>query len=425
MPITLSVTTNLFFFGFTLWLGAYLLARNSPKATVRLTGLGLISYAGVLAVGILFERVIPALILIPALFWIGAALHLVPEETHQREMLIRIWVFAAIPAFILTLVNAWIAAIVIAALLACAGMVARLAMRAYFRNTFAVIAVVAMFFGLSTGLMVLPIQFISSFLGILLLGLDLLFLGLVIVVWDAFDEGENIRLHLLRSFVSAFYYAGALAALVILAAAIEVNLGFGKLVLLTSLIAFGILTQTFSTNIQKLLDLVAFPRAMKMNQQREMLYQTADEMPRLSTLDPLILPEDEFIRLTRRAISSLGDLPKLSISPLVYLPQVQGTQNPLERAQKLKTLLVEHIQRLKPRQAAAFGSTDEWRYYNALYFPYVAGLKPYTRRQDRDSLGEASCQALDWFQTSVPERTLHNWQNIAAQLVAKSLRNSP
>jgi hypothetical protein len=425
MSITLSLATKLFFFGFTLWLGAYLLARNSSKATVRLTGLGLISYACVLVVEILFERIIPALALLPALFWIGAALHLTPEETRQREILIRVWVFAAIPVFILTLVNTWIAAIVIVALLACAGMVARLAMRAYFRNTFAVIAVVAMFFALSTGLMVLPVRFISSFLGIFLLGLDLLFLGLVIVVWDAFDEGENIRLPLLRSFVSAFYYAGALAALVILAAAIEGNLGFGKLLLLTSLIAFGILTQTFSTNIQKLLDLAAFPRATEMNQQREMLYQTADEMPRLSALDPLSLPEDEFICLTRRAISSLGDLPRLSISPLVYLPQVQGTQNPLERAQKLKTLLVEHIQRLKPQQSTGFGSTDEWRYYNALHFPYVAGLKPYTRRQDKDYLDEVSRQALNWFQTSVPERTLHNWQNIAAQLVAKSLRNSP
>ena len=42
-----------------------------------------------------------------------------------------------------------------------------------------------------------------------------------------------------------------------LAAAIEGNLGFGKLFLLTSLIAFGILTQTFSYQIQALLDRAA------------------------------------------------------------------------------------------------------------------------------------------------------------------------
>jgi hypothetical protein len=66
--------------------------------------------------------------------------------------------------------------------------------------------------------------------------------------------------------------------------------------------------------------------------------------------------------------------------------------------------------------------TDEWRYYNSLYFPYVLGLKPYTHRTDKDALDETSRQALEWFQTSVPERTLHNWQNTAAKLVANDLR---
>jgi hypothetical protein len=97
--------------------------------------------------------------------------------------------------------------------------------------------------------------------------------------------------------------------------------------------------------------------------------------------------------------------------------------NPLERAQQLKALLVGQIQQLKPQQTAAFGSTDEWRYYNALYFPYVAGLKPYARYPEKDRLEAASLQALEWFQTSVPERTLHNWQNAATQLVAHSLRH--
>jgi hypothetical protein len=316
-----------------------------------------------------------------------------------------------------------VAVSVICALLVCAGLVAWLARRSHFRNTLAVIAVFALFFGLSTGLLVLPLNFISSLLGILLLGFDLLFLGLVIVVWDAFDEGETLRPHLLRSFISAFYYAGALAVLTVLTTSLEGDLSFGKLLLLTSLIAFGVLTQTFSYQLQAWLDRLTFPQAVEMNRQREMFYQAADEMPRLSNLDPLSLPEDEFDRLTRRAISSLGDLPRLSASPLVRLPQLQEAQNPLERARQLKALLVEQIQRLKPSGPAEFGGTDEWRYYNALYFPYVAGVKPYTLRQDKAHLDEASRQALDWFQTSVPERTLHNWQNAAAQLVARSLRN--
>ena len=49
-------------------------------------------------------------------------------------------------------------------------------------------------------------------------------------------------------------------------------------------------------------------------------------------------------------------------------------------------------------------------------------LKPYTRRADYDSLDKTSRAALDWFQTSVPERTLHNWQNAAAKLISEDIR---
>jgi hypothetical protein len=102
---------------------------------------------------------------------------------------------------------------------------------------------------------------------------------------------------------------------------------------------------------------------------------------------------------------------------------IQG-KNHLDRAQALKSLLVQSIQKLKPQSEMRFGVTDEWRYYNALHFPYVVGLKPYTRRADYDSLDETSRAALDWFQTSVPERTLHNWQNTAAKLIAEDIRRS-
>ena len=105
------------------------------------------------------------------------------------------------------------------------------------------------------------------------------------------------------------------------------------------------------------------------------------------------------------------------------LPIIQGT-NPLDRAHALKSLLIQSIQKLKPQSDSKFGTTDEWRYYNAVHFPYVLGLKPYLRRADHDSLDDASRLALDWFQTSVPERTLHNWQNTAAKLIAEDIRQN-
>lgn len=56
----------------------------------------------------------------------------------------------------------------------------------------------------------------------------------------------------------------------------------------------------------------------------------------------------------------------------------------------------------------------------ALFFPYVTGLRPYSRAQEKD-LADYEKDAIKWFQSFVPERTLHNWQNTAARLIANDL----
>ena len=423
MPISLDLVTKLFFFSFTLWLGAYLLTRNISKPVIYLTGFGLIAYVITLLIELLTGQLIMLLLLLPAILWIGTVLHLLPDELKQRELYIRIWILSIIPVIILTLVEAWFSIIVVLSLLLSAGMVAKLALRSRFKNTLGVLAVVVLFFGLSTGLMVLPFDLIPRTLGISLLGADIIMLGIVITLWDAFDEGETIRAHLLRSFIAAFYYAGALAAMVIIFIALAGETNFSSLLLLTCLIAFGILTQTFSTQIQSFLDKLIFSPSSKLSREREILRAAADELPRLSTLELAEVDEIAFTRLTRRAISNLGNLPKLAASPLTKLSIItsQSGDNPLDRAHALKALLIESIQRLKPQNDADFGITDEWRYFNALYFPYVIGLKPYARRIDKEFLDEETLQILEWLQISVPERTLYNWQNIAARLVAKDL----
>jgi hypothetical protein len=403
---------ELFFFGFTLWLGAYLLARDSQKVPVKLTSWGLLAYALALGIQIILDQFILFILLAPALLWIGAALHLLPEEDNVRPTLIRVWAVSSIPLAILTLLNPWFSALIVLALILCAVMIARLAARSQFKNTFAILAAIALFVTLSVGLLILPLDWIPLSWGMTLLGFDLILLGVAITAWDAFDEGESIRAHLLRSFVSAFYYAGAL---VLIASFFSRDVS-----LLLLLLTFGILTQTFSNPLQSLLDGLVLSR--RLNTERQTLRQTADALPLLAPLEADSVSEEQFTRLTRRAISHLGDLPKLATSPLVNLPAVQG-DNPLDRAHSLKALLIQNIQKLKPQSEAKFGNSDEWRYYNALYFPYVLGLKPYTRRVDPNPLDEAARAALDWFQTSVPERTLHNWQNTAAKLIAKELKN--
>jgi len=402
---------SLFFYAFTLWLGCYLLARNSQKMAVHLTGWGLIAYAVALAVQIIFNQFVLIIILGPALFWVGAALHLLPEENPTRSIFIRSWLISSIPLAILTQINNWFAAFIILALVLCAGMIAKLAITSYYKNTLALLAVIALFVTLSSGLLILPLNWMPSSWSIALLGGDLLLLGITLTAWDAFDEGESIRAHLVRSFVSNLYYAGALV--------IIASLFNGDSTLLLLLLTFGIITQTFSNPIQKLLDLLTLPR--RLNDERQTLRQTADALPLLSTLETDSIDEEQFTRLTRRALSHFGDLPKLATNPLVNLPSITGA-NPLDRAQSLKFLLTQSIQKLKPQTASTFGTTDEWRYYNAVYFPYVLGLKPYSRRVDMNTLDEPVRTALDWFQTSVPERTLHNWQNTAAKLIAEDIR---
>jgi hypothetical protein len=140
--------------------------------------------------------------------------------------------------------------------------------------------------------------------------------------------------------------------------------------------------------------------------------------------------EAAFNKHTRRALSQMGDLPKLAANPLTNLPLVTmrssangRAQSTLIRATELKIILTESIERLKPPGEADFGTTDAWRHYNALYFPYVKGLRPYRRRTYHEENGDdAINEALDWFRSQVPERTLYNWQNAAAALIARDLR---
>ena len=94
--------------------------------------------------------------------------------------------------------------------------------------------------------------------------------------------------------------------------------------------------------------------------------------------------------------------------------------------------MTECVIRLKPVNPddAKFGAGDEWRHFNALYYPYVVGLRPYSARvtisgTQSNGLSADAKNALEWFQQAVPERTLYNWQTAAAKLVAQQLRGEP
>jgi hypothetical protein len=198
------------------------------------------------------------------------------------------------------------------------------------------------------------------------------------------------------------------------------------------IMGLAVATQVLADPIQAGLDRLVFRHAPGLQQERATLRATAEALPkRDETFDLAALDEAEFARLTRRALSAYGDLPRLAASPLTRLPVLearlaarQAPDHTLERAAELKQLLYEAILQLRPAAGCEFSSADAWRHYNALYYPYVIGLRPYSRRADHDQLDPASRQALDWLRTQVPERSLHNWQNAAARLVAQYLREA-
>src|SRR5439155_2538508 len=106
-PILLTI--NVLTFGFALWLGLYLLARNPAKALLRYAGLGILAYALSLAAEILSENT-PSiavtailllmqqfLVLLPAVFWAGALLQLLPETAPLRTPLAHWWSRGLLP----------------------------------------------------------------------------------------------------------------------------------------------------------------------------------------------------------------------------------------------------------------------------------------------------------------------------------------
>jgi hypothetical protein len=456
-PILLTV--NILAFGFALWLGLYLLARNPAKALLRYAGLGILAYALSMAAEILSENTpsisITAtllllqqfLVLLPAVFWTGALLQLLPETLPLRRSLVYWWSRGLLP--FATLGYLFAAAIMLVgmdmlveipvytalALLAFMPLLLSLGLVLRYRHTIqpqptlGLLLAATLFFSLGLALLIVPFGWLPRSWALLGVGFDLVLLDIAIAGFDAFDEGETLLADITRSFVAALLAALLFGIQVVLA----IQAGgatFAMLALLLATIAAAITLTIFADPLQSTIDQLVFARSPWLRRARNDARAAVSALPRLdAAIDLAQIDAAEFTRLTRRALSHYGDLPRLAANPLTRLPQIErrlagrGTPNEiLEPATELKALLAESVARLKPRNRADFGTSDEWRHYNALYFPYIAGLKPYSRRAAHDRLDPPAQQALEWFQATVPERTLYNWQNAAAKLVAQDLR---
>jgi hypothetical protein len=382
-------------YSFALWFGAYLLVQHFAKPGMRYTGLGLIAYALGLGIDTLLastassqnadllrqERAV--IVLLPAIFWFAAVRHLIPARARQGVPRVPLW------------------AVIVGSIM----------------------------FGLSVSIALIPQTLFASDLVMLAVGLDLAILSYGIAALDAYDEGEVLWRDLLRSFGASALAALIFGGQVVLAMRITGSDDGAMLLLLLAVVSTAILLQTLSDPVQGLLDRVLLSGRPGLQRERANLRAVASALPRVDdSLEVSRISEQEFTQLTRRALSHMGDLRRLATNPLTRLPVIanrlaarQQPDSTLERAAELKALLTESIERLKPRQGES-GISDEWRYYNALYYPYVLGIKPYSVRALHNGDGEDHRAVLDWFRAQVPERTLHNWQNAAAALVAQDLR---
>jgi hypothetical protein len=243
------------------------------------------------------------------------------------------------------------------------------------------------------------------------------------------ESGEALLPDLVRSYDYAFLIAAVFGGQVALAMWAGPGATTAMVALLLGTITASIAIQVFLDRVQALLDRIAFANVPWLRQERASLREIENLLPRVNMTDPLTIPEEEFSKLTRRALGHYGDLTKLATSPLTNLPEVhrrllaRGVEpSTLERARELKVLLAEAIERLKPMNGEALGTTDEWRFYNALYYPYILGMRPYSTTAVHGFDMPGHYDVLDWFRTYVPERTLYNWQNSAAALIAGHLR---
>ena len=435
------------------WLGLYLLARDPRKPVLVLAAIGLCGFALVVALDAVrntnpayahvLSRVEIYLVTIPGIAWFAVLVELSrPRDgglARGRELALVAGV-AALTLFGAMLAGSvegplrtghWLMFAVIS--LSTFGAMA-VALRRPRRPRSAVgLAVVAtLFFALGNAIPIMPLGLVPSWVALASTSVDVLSLGLAVALWDAFEEGQALRADMLRSFAGSMTVAVLFGGQALIGLAVTRDEPAGRTVLgvlLFSSLAIAIAVQVLADPLAGVLDRMAFSKSPALRADRAALRHTGAALP-LRAADPLVDVDDEtFARLTRRALGHYGDLTKLVASPLTALPVIDerlaargAPDHPLERANELKVVLADAIGRLKPRDAGDFGTTEQWRHYNSLYFPYVVGVRAYAQNATAAGLDPTARRAWQWLVTEVPQRSLHNWQNAAARLIAADLR---
>lgn len=378
-------------YAFSLWMGVYLLRRDARRSEMRFAGLGLMTYAIGLVIALIVPNftAYPLLTILPAVCWTFAMIGLwrlqteTSAEGHPQVNPPRVSMFI----------------------------------------------ITTIFFLLGITLLLVPQTILALDWVLVLIGTDMLLVGYRIGVLIAQSEGESFWPDALRSLAITILWT------VLIAGQVLVLMQFTQAMTDASPLLFGIITvvillQGATDKINHGLDKLFLKGQRKAQQsvnERETLRAVYNAISRHDeALDIERVEQAEFVRLTRRALTHLSDIERLASSPLIYLALIDARlaqkdqpDNTLNRVHALKAVLIERIDRLKP-SSGEVGVSDEWRYYNVLYYPYVLGVKPHRNLSDDDPTPYA--EVITWLRTQVPERTLHNWQTKASQIIAQDLR---
>ena len=437
-------------FGLSWWLGLYLLARNPRKPVLALAAVGLMSFALVVALdavrvtggphSALLSRLEVYLVVVPGVAWCAVLLELARGSDTWRSRVgdvaavATVAVLGTVGATLAGGVNGplrlghWVMFGVISGS-TLGAMVIAVRRQGRPRRAFRAAVVATLFFALGNAILVIPLGLVPSWLALASTCCDVLLLGVAVALWDAFDEGQALRADMLRSFIGSVVVAVLFGGQALIGMAVTSEHTALTVLLFTSI---GIATaiNVLADPLAGVLDRLAFSPDLRAG--RAALRDAEAALP-LRSENPLDGVSDEtFVRLTRRALGHYGDLSKLVASPLTALPVIDARlasrgvpDQPLERANELKAVLADRIAALKPRDGGDFGTTEQWRHYNSLYFPYVVGVRAYAQNATAAGLDPVARQAWQWFVTEVPQRSLHNWQNAAARVIAADLRGTP
>ncbi|MBI5931981.1 MAG: hypothetical protein HY862_21920 [Chloroflexi bacterium] len=295
--------------------------------------------------------------------------------------------------------------------------------RAY--RAFAVLRLAGLAY-LSGMLCLLPGWFSPAFVFAIVV-LDVMTLGIAAILYDAIAEGQAVRRDL------SFTMLKVVLALIVIVtpwsiAMLSANTWTPALALALfgtlAVISLGI---PLAGQIEQLLDRLLFKPNSGDAQAREALRTLMLNEVRRPETSPAIasLDQVDFVRLTRRALSHMQNLPRLAASPLtdmqIVAQRLHNEANSIHRAHELRQVLTECIETLRPPSTEKFGTSDEWRFFNALYYPYVIGVSPYKNHYGSEEVDSSTATMLKWFQINVPPRTLYNWQNRGAEMIAELL----